>query len=216
MTDSTHCPLCNATTSRLFFRDKRREYLRCEVCALVFVPPEFYLSRDAERAEYDKHENEVDDEAYRRFLSRLFVPMNSSLVAQAQGLDFGCGPGPALASMFTEAGHCMSLYDYFYQADTKVLAKHYDFISATEVVEHLHKPGLELLRLWKMLVPGGTLGLMTKLVLGKEAFSTWHYKNDPTHVCFFSRQTWHWWAREVGAQLSFPASDVILLGKGGA
>ena len=46
-----------------------------------------------------------------------------------------------------------------------------------------------------------------------EAFARWHYKNDPTHVCFFSRDTWLWWARQYGAQLQFKDADVIVLAK---
>jgi hypothetical protein len=213
MTDNTHCPLCNATGSRDFFADARRTYLRCSACALVYVPPEFYLSAADERAEYDKHENNVTDQGYRKFLSRLFIPLNESLSEASQGLDFGCGPGPALAAMFRESGHTMALYDPFYAPDSSVLNGSYDFISATEVVEHLHLPGDELSRLWRLLAAGGTLGVMTKLVLDRQAFSRWHYKNDPTHVCFFSRQTWQWWAKKYGARLSFAAADVILLGK---
>jgi hypothetical protein len=211
MTDSTHCPLCNATASQPFFADARRTYLRCGVCALVFVPAEFHLSAEEEHAEYDKHENDVDDEGYRRFLSRLFVPLNETLGEASQGLDFGCGPGPALAAMFREAGHTVALYDPFYAPDTSVLNGNYDFISATEVVEHLYLPGHELSRLWRILSVGGTLGVMTKLVIDLEAFSRWHYKNDPTHVCFFSRQTWQWWAQQHGARLTFAAADVVLL-----
>jgi 2-polyprenyl-3-methyl-5-hydroxy-6-metoxy-1,4-benzoquinol methylase len=177
----------------------------------VFVPSTYYLDRAAERAEYDLHRNTVDDPGYRAFLSRLALPLIACLAPGSSGLDFGCGPGPALAAMLREAGHRVSLYDSFYQPERSVLDLRYDFICATEVVEHLHQPGAELSRLWSLLKPGGVLGIMTKLVRGREAFAGWHYKNDPTHVCFFSEQTWHWWAREHGARLEIIGADVILL-----
>lgn len=185
--------------------------MRCCRCALVFVPPHSYLDRSAERAEYDLHCNEVDDPGYRAFLSRLAVPLLARLAPGASGLDFGCGPGPALAAMLREAGHQVSLYDIFYQADARVFDTTYDFVCATEVVEHLHQPGTELARLWSLLEPAGVLAIMTKLVRDREAFAAWHYKNDPTHVCFFSEQTWHWWAQEQGAQVELIGADVILL-----
>jgi hypothetical protein len=178
---------------------------------LVFVPPAYYLDRAAERAEYDLHCNALDDPGYRAFLSRLALPLVARLAPGSCGLDFGCGAGPALAAMLREAGHEVSLYDTFYQPERSVLNRRYDFICATEVVEHLHQPGVELARLWSLLHSGGVLGIMTKLVLGSEAFAGWHYKNDPTHVCFFSEQTWHWWAREHGAGLEFIGADVMLL-----
>jgi hypothetical protein len=53
---------------------------------------------------------------------------------------------------------------------------------------------------------------MTKLAQDPAAFAAWHYKNDPTHVCFFSVETWQWWARERDASLEIHGADVILLG----
>lgn len=213
MNAPAYCPLCGSAATGPWHRDQRRDYRRCKRCALVFVPPAFHLDPQRERAEYDLHQNAVDDPGYRRFLSRLFEPLAARLPDRAEGLDFGCGPGPALAAMFREAGHRVALYDLFYHPDATPLARDYDFICATEVVEHLHRPGGELERLWRCLRPGGVLGVMTKLVRDREAFATWHYKNDPTHVCFFSRATWRWWAQQRGAALTFEGADVILLAK---
>lgn len=213
MNGETHCPFCRSDIVEPFWVDRRRCYLRCRRCALVYVPPEYYLSPERERREYELHENAVDDPGYRRFLGRLFDVMLPKLGSSSHGLDFGCGPGPALAAMFREAGHHMALYDHFFAPDETVWSTSYDFICATEVVEHLHAPGVELDRLWSQLKPGGLLGVMTKLVIDRDAFSRWHYKNDLTHVCFFSRQTWRWWAKRLGAELRFAGSDVILFAK---
>tara|TARA_R110002110_G_C13470513_1_gene720815 strand:- start:52918 stop:53562 length:645 start_codon:yes stop_codon:yes gene_type:complete len=214
MLGETHCPLCDSTDSAAYARDRRREYLQCQRCDLVYVPPAYYLAREAELAEYQLHENTVHDAGYRRFLSRLAQPLVERLPAGARGLDFGCGPGPALAQMLREQGFEVALYDPFFAPDERPFEQVFDFICATEVVEHLHRPGWELQRLWSLLAQGGWLGVMTKLVLGQEAFARWHYKNDPTHVCFFSRTTWQWWAQANNAELVFVGSDVMLLGKG--
>jgi hypothetical protein len=207
------CPLCGDTDSAFFHRDQRREYLRCGECALVFVPPEFHLDAAAERTEYELHHNDPQDAGYRRFLGRLAQPLSAQLAPGSRGLDFGCGPGPTLSLMLAEQGHSMRLYDPYFAPDSRVFETHWDFITATEVAEHLYRPGLELARLWSCLVPGGVLGLMTKLVLDREAFSRWHYKNDPTHVCFFMRASFVWLGAQWQAEVSFPAQDVILLGK---
>jgi SAM-dependent methyltransferase len=212
MGEGMHCPLCAGEATVPFHEDRRRPYLRCGDCALVFVPPAWHLDRQAERAEYDLHRNRVDDPAYRAFLSRLAQPLAARLARGARGLDFGCGPAPALACMLREAGFEVRLYDSFYRPDPGALQGHYDFICTTEVVEHLHRPGRELARLWALLDPGGWLGVMTKLVRSPGAFAAWHYKNDPTHVCFFSEETWQWWARKRGACLEIIGADVILLG----
>ncbi|TGD74280.1 class I SAM-dependent methyltransferase [Mangrovimicrobium sediminis] len=211
MSDTLRCPLCDGQALLPFHRDRRREYLRCGRCALVCVPPRYHLDAAREKAEYDLHRNAPDDAGYRRFLGRLAQPLLAHLPPAARGLDFGCGPGPALAAMLEEAGHSVALYDPFYFPESAALERRYQFITATEVVEHLRAPGQELARLWGLLEPGGVFGIMTKLVLDADAFANWHYKNDPTHICFFSEQTWQWWAGEYGARLQRHGADVMLL-----
>ncbi len=207
------CPLCASADSALYHRDARREYHRCRRCTLVFVPPAFRLDPETERAVYDQHENSPEDPGYRRFLSRLFEPLQARLEPGASGLDFGAGPGPTLSVMFEEAGHRMAIYDPFYAPDASVLEAEYDFITATEVAEHLFAPGKELARLAALLRPGGWLGLMTKRVTDHAAFTRWHYILDPTHVSFFSEATFRWLADELGMSVEFPAADVALLHK---
>ena len=213
MPEPVTCPLCGSAQTRHFHSDSKRHYHRCAVCDLVFVPERFFLPMADEKALYDMHENNPQDAAYRGFLSRLFEPMLERIPENGCGLDFGCGPEPALAHMLEQAGCRVALYDSFYRTDKDVLHQEYDFICATELVEHLHWPGEVLTQLWSLLRPGGWLGVMTKLVLDAEAFSRWHYKNDPTHVCFFSEATWRWWADEHGAVLERRGADVILLQK---
>ena len=208
------CPLCHALNiNKDYYQDSRRSFYACPTCQLVFVPPDQSLSADAEKRAYDLHHNSPDDPAYRKFLSRLFIPMNQRLAPGSHGLDFGSGPGPTLSMMFEEAGHSVTLYDYFYANDQSVLQQQYDFITASEVVEHLHEPRHELDRLWNILKPGGTLGIMTKRVLNREAFAKWHYKNDLTHVCFFSESTFGWLAVQWQAELTIEGNDVVLFKK---
>ena len=54
---------------------------------------------------------------------------------------------------------------------------------------------------------------MTKRVLNKEAFTKWHYIQDPTHVCFWSETTFKWVAEKWRASVEFPQADVVLLQK---
>lgn len=207
------CPLCRSAGGSLFHRDERRTYWRCADCLLVFVPPEFFLSAEEERAHYDWHENDPRDARYRAFLSRLFDPLVAQLNPGSIGLDFGSGPGPTLSVMLAEAGHQVALYDPFYAPDPGVFDRSYDFITASEVVEHLHQPQRELDRLWGCLKPGGTLGVMTKLVRDQAAFRSWHYIHDPTHVCFYSEPTLQWLADSWQAELARIGDDVALFSK---
>lgn len=209
------CPLCDCPHSSDYFRDKKRSYRQCELCQLVFVPTAERLSAAQEKAQYDLHENNPQDPAYRRFLSRLFIPMLEKLQPGSKGLDFGCGPGPALAMMFSEAGFDVNVYDPYYAPQTDVLHQRYDFITSTEVLEHLFFPGSVLQQLMACLKPGACFGFMTKLVTDELAFADWHYKNDPTHVCFWSRHTFQWLVRKHHYAVEFIDTDVIFLQKPG-
>ncbi|WNO10901.1 class I SAM-dependent methyltransferase [Teredinibacter sp. KSP-S5-2] len=198
-----YCPLCRGLELVDFHQDKKRCYRQCVRCHLVFVPSEYHLNLDAEKGEYDKHQNSPDDNGYRVFLGRLFHPLNQLLRSNSIGLDFGCGPGPTLSVMFEERGHRVTLYDKFYYPDNSALTTtQYDFITATEVVEHLAQPWETFRLLWSILDSGGHLGLMTKLVESPERFSQWHYKNDPTHISFYSWETLLWLMEALQRQFS--------------
>lgn len=207
------CPLCSALSVAHYHSDKRRDYLQCQQCQLVFVPREQRLNADAEKRIYDLHINDPNDAGYRRFLSRLVTPLTERIESQSKGLDFGCGPGPTLSLMLEEQGYSMALYDLYYYPELSVLNCQYDFITATEVIEHLYEPNLVWQQWLSRLKPFGWLGLMTKLVIDVEAFKTWHYKNDQTHVVFFSRATFMYLAQRDNLEFEFIGNDVILLRK---
>ena len=207
------CPLCSYRLCSEYFQDKRRQYFQCQRCYLVFVNPRQRLTAAQEKSEYDLHQNNADDPAYRTFLSRLSNPMLERINTGDAGLDFGCGPGPTLSLMFTELGFDMEIYDVFYFDNQAVLEGRYEFITATEVLEHLFEPGMEIERLWRLLVEGGRFGVMTKLLTSLESFSRWHYKNDQTHVCFYSRETFQWLSKHLDAGLEFIGKDTIILSK---
>lgn len=213
MMPNTDCPLCRSKDVEPFFEDKKRIYLNCLFCKLVFVPKSYWLTPEEEKTVYDLHRNDVQDPGYRRFLSRMSAPLLKKLGPNLKGMDFGCGPGPALADMMEEAGHEMRLFDPFYHDMPSVLSGQYDFICATEVVEHLKDPHQEFHTLFNILKPGGWLGIMTKQVIDRDAFSRWHYIRDLTHICFYSPQTFEYLARRFNAALDFVGNDVILLHK---
>lgn len=209
--DNSTCPLCNSHETRHFHRDRQRDYRRCAQCWLVYVDSSQHLSPDAEKAIYDLHQNRSNDAGYLNFLSRLALPLTGLLPPGSEGLDYGCGPGPALAGLLEGYGHRVKLYDPFYANHRAHLQQQYDFVTCTEVIEHFREPGREFARLFGLIRPGGWLGIMTKLVIDADAFSRWHYKNDPTHIAFFSRPTLTGLAERYDCAIEFIGSDVIIL-----
>ena len=92
------CPLCCAADAyELPVAGKL--YHRCRACELVWLDAAEHLDPAREKAVYDGHDNQVDDPRYRQFLQRAFGEVLSRLPPPASGLDFGCGPGPALIAM---------------------------------------------------------------------------------------------------------------------
>ncbi|BBN83077.1 methyltransferase [Pseudoalteromonas sp. A25] len=179
----------------------------------MFVDASEHLTAQQEKEIYDSHENDLADLGYRRFLSRVSEPLLARLEAPSSGLDFGCGPGPLLAKMLKEAGHEVALYDLYYANKPEVLTGQYDFITCTEVIEHIAEPEKVLTQLFSLLKPGAPLVLMTKLVIDRERFRTWHYKNDLTHIAFFSRKTFDYVAQIYDSEVEFIGNDVIVLTK---
>ena len=193
--------------------DRCRPYFSCGHCRLIFVPPAYHVSPNQEKDHYDQHENNSEDPGYRTFLNQLAGPLHERLRPKSSGLDFGAGPGPTLSLMLQESGHTLSIYDPFYAYNPALLERTYDFITATEVAEHLHHPGVELDHLWARLKADGILGIMTQLTPSDRPFLDWYYIKDPTHVCFFSRETWAWLSARWGAEIIYLEKNVVMFRK---
>ncbi|HMB11641.1 methyltransferase domain-containing protein [Saliniramus sp.] len=212
---SPPCPLCRSESAQGFVTVAGRDYYRCPLCALRFLDPAHHPDRETERACYALHENNPEDPRYRAFLARLAAPLLAELSPDASGLDYGSGPGPALAAMLREAGHRVALYDPLFAPDTGALQTTYDFVTCTETAEHFHDPASEFARLDALLRPGGLLGLMTIFQNDDARFASWHYRRDPTHVVFYREETMHWIANRFGWHCTIPRPDVVLMRKPG-
>jgi len=207
------CQLCNSNLTESFHRDSYREYLKCGNCDFVFVPKIYHLSEKDERARYDSHNNDPADDRYRNFLSQLLSPLQEKIPKIANGLDFGSGPGPTLSLMLEECGHSVDLYDKFYAMNDDVFDRQYDFITASEVVEHLRQPLTELSRLMGLLKSNGVLAIMTQILTPKIDFEQWYYKKDPSHIGFFSEKTLNHLAEKWQAELYVISERVVIFKK---
>lgn len=210
-TTSLVCPVCEQADTEAFVQIEKRQYWRCGVCEARFLDPAARLDAASEHRHYLNHENEVNDPGYRRFLSKLSEPLLAVLPVGSVGLDYGCGPGPALGAMMVERGHSISYYDPFFAPAADVLLRQYDFVTCSEVIEHFHDPAAEFRRLCALVRPGGWLGLMTCFQTDDARFAAWHYPKDPTHVVFYRETTLRWLAQAAGWSCQIPHKDVALL-----
>ena len=185
------CPLCGAPGpfERVVDIRKRRHCL-CGRCRLIFVEDAFLPAPAAEKLRYAQHRCGLDDVRYVEFLRQAIDPVLPRLSPGMRGLDYGCGHTPTLCLLLGQAGLRCENYDPFFFPEAP--AGPFDFLFATEVVEHFHRPAADWARMAGLLRPGGLLVAMTAPWETLETFRTWGYASDGTHVCFYHRQTLEW------------------------
>lgn len=209
------CRVCRNSELGRFACIDGKDYWHCNSCEAVFLDEACLPNRVDEHTHYCRHENDVNNPRYRAFVSRLGDPLLQHLKPGSEGLDYGCGPGPALAAILCEHGHAVSLYDPFFHTSIAALARQYDFVICCEVAEHFHQPHVEFARLDKLLRPGGFLGLMTSFRANDRPFANWHYRHDPTHVVFYREATLRSIAARFGWTCEVPRKDVAIMRKPG-
>lgn len=210
-----HCPLCQTAAPQLFYRQPKppnegRQYWQCSHCELIFVPAEFQLDAAAEKAIYDHHQNNPEDAGYRAFLSQTLNPLVELLPPAAEGLDFGCGPGPTLSLMLEEAGFGCANYDIYYANDPDKLTRTYDFVTCTEVVEHVSQPQQVIDQLVRLLRPKGVLAVMTRSLETATDFANWGYRKDATHITFYGNKTFAWIAQNWQLKVLFQDERTVI------
>ena len=212
------CTLCDSHETAEFFSHSPkcfgervlRKFYRCSVCFLIFLDPNLRLNPETEKKRYAEHENDITQPGYRKFLEQLWGPLNQRLSSGAEGLDFGCGPLPAMTTLAEEDGRRLYSYDAYFNPSDELLRRNYDFIVCSEVAEHLYHPGETFQVLSHCLKPGGTLGVMTWILKDESQFPDWGYHHDQTHVSFFQPKTLQWMAARWGWSLEMVSDRVAL------
>lgn len=208
------CPLCSTDTILDYANIGGIDYFQCESCEFIFQARNQLLSPEAELAQYELHENSFEDQDYRKFLSRLSGPLSERLSEGDRGIDYGCGPAPVLADIFSKLGFPTEVYDPFYAKDVSVLGRRYKFVTCTEVAEHFYEPNKEFTQMFSLLESGGFLGVMTRFPPRKLDFPKWHYHRDPTHVSFYSERSFQFIANRFEATIDLiQAPDIVIFRK---
>lgn len=181
------CPLCHSA-SPIYMGD----FFSCGACGGIFRGEHSYLTPSAEKRRYEAHNNDINDARYQQFVAPITEAVLSSYSPKHQGLDFGAGTGPIISHLLQEQGYQIKQYDPFFHNYPELLLDTYDYIACCEVIEHFQHPDQEFRLLKKLLKPRGSLFCMTHLYEPDTDFENWYYKNDPTHVFIYQRQTLYW------------------------
>lgn len=192
-----NCILCHSILEKPFHIEKQHRFFDCAQCGSIVRGIESFPDKNAEKERYEIHINDVNDPRYQSFVSPITQAVQKDFLPQDSiGLDFGAGTGPVITKVLRDNGYMVNMYDPFFHPDTAVLNQTYDFIACCEVIEHFHKPDKEFQLLKSLLKPGGKLYCMTDIFRKPNEFGKWYYKNDPTHVIFYTEKSLHWIQKE--------------------
>ncbi|MEJ2497326.1 MAG: class I SAM-dependent methyltransferase [Sulfurovaceae bacterium] len=190
-----HCILCGSTS--MAWKLSNRFY-HCDICDCIMKPKSSFLTKNEEKGRYDLHKNDANECGYRAFVSPVVERIKKEQSCDAKGLDFGSGRDSAVVTQLQEVGYDIKSYDPYYFPDEEVLKRRYDYISCTEVIEHFYRPQKEFQRLKDMLQEDGALYIMTEIYSEDNDFKNWYYKEDPTHVIFYTKKSFEWIKEHYG------------------
>lgn len=195
------CPICNDNNQ--ITELETPTFFACVNCGFWYKNPMSHLSSSDEKARYQQHENTIENKGYvamfERFLNTAVLPF----VVRGKVLDFGCGPVPVLAKLLKNEGFDVDVYDPYFYPNRGFECQQYDLITCTETCEHFNYP-LEAFELMaSLLKPEGKIALQTEFIPDIKKFAGWYYKNDPTHVGFYSRKVFEFIAEKLGLTILF-------------
>lgn len=206
------CSLCGSETI-LYSEIRDRIYYSCVECKGILLHPSCFLPREAEKERYQLHQNDVTDSGYQKFVFPITQSILKEYSKHHKGLDFGSGTNSATSYVLKKNEYDVALYDPFFNKNTNTLAVQYDYIICCEVMEHFYNPAKEFQLLDSVLKPKGNLYCKTKLYNPKIDFNSWWYKNDATHVFFYSSKTLMWIKNKFNFNFLSYSDDLIVFKK---
>jgi SAM-dependent methyltransferase len=197
------CKICSSITERIENIKKSIIYYKCKKCDFIFIDEESIYSPEKEELRYLKHNNTLSNpgyvEMFENFIEKYIVCYNNKIKSI---LDFGCGSVPVLAKLLKDRGFIVDIYDKYFFPEKEYLNKRYDLIVLSEVIEHLKNPLKELKHLKGFLNKDGKFIIMTLFHTGnKNEFLKWWYKEDFTHISFFSQKTFKYLTKLLNMKL---------------
>lgn len=209
------CKLCGSDDCTLFASDKHRNYLYCTTCALIFVPASQWVPIEKERKRYQLHHNSADNDDYRNYLCSC-IPLLRRIPCQNPViLDFGSGAEAVLTDILNQEGFSCHAYDPLFSVGLSSLQQQYDIVILWEVLEHVRDLNKEIELIRRLMRPEAALLIRTELWRhsSSDAFESWWYTKDCTHINFFSLLTIEIIAQRLGKKIYFCDSlHIIIMG----
>lgn len=191
------CPLCFGE-SISYYKNKTQHFFQCQTCLGIFRNSKEFLNKIEEKKRYQHHKNNINDLGYIKFAGPIITTVKKLCNTNHKGLDFGAGHTPVISEILKADHYQIEVYDPLFYDDQSLLNKQYDFITSCEVIEHFYDPIKEFTLLSKLLKTGGKLICMTMIYDESIDFGSWFYKNEPTHVFIYQKETFLWIKQHFG------------------
>lgn len=165
------------------------------------VNSEFFLNSKVQKERYELHKNTLQDSGYKRFLEKFanttlnFYKELKDFSLLQNILDYGSGPEPALLELLEEykskgiLDNSVELkgWDPYFNKNYIIEKNNADLVLCLEVAEHFENPLDGFRGLSDACKQNGLIAVQTMITKEhQEEFSKWWYKEDSTHVTFYS------------------------------
>lgn len=206
------CKLCGKTAVSLM-KPEFPVYYHCNQCDLIFIDEAFHVNADDELKRYKQHNNSGENKGYVNYLRDFLKAAEIDSIDNVKSaLDFGCGPEPVLKTLLLETGiDNVDVYDPYFFPDRIFKGKKYGLITCTEVLEHLKDPFAAISLLHSLLSEKGILAIKTLFHTTSNHFDKWWYRNDTTHICFYSAKTFNWMSFNFGFKINILDDNSICI-----
>lgn len=219
------CVFCNSTEITSY-KIKNRDYFFCNDCGGISVNPLNFVSEQKQKERYSFHNNTLENVGYRRFLESFINPVLSFInknkkEEKGNFFDFGSGPQPCLCFLLDELKNTGKIradtqiyYWDKYFSDKKTIVP-CDYVTCLEVVEHFEHPQESFVDLANCAKDDGYIFVGTMILTNDlkkiENFAYWWYKEDCTHVSFYSLESICCCAKKAGLNFIEKLNDRIVV-----
>lgn len=186
-------------------------------------------------SEYDK----ILDSIVNLIILQNCINSKVSITNELNHLDYGCGKYPNLSNLLqwnfkvfnAATKNSISVnsnnYDKYYHNNPEYVDNSnnikFDLITTIEVVEHFREPLKEFELFSQLLDKNANMVVMTEFIpknildnihnieFVKSEFANWWYKNDITHICFYSSKTFEVIAEKFQLEIDFNNRNKVLV-----
>ncbi len=231
------CPFCN-NDSFIEENIQNKRYLQCVPsnsnvgCGGFFLYPDFFAQLNEQKERYMLHTNSLgaksETNGYRKYLEKFLATVldyekTKVLNGEVRRLfDYGSGPSPALVELLGEYSRDLAFvneveikhWDPFFYPEGDFFSNGADIVFCLEVIEHFENPIEGFQGLARACSYGGLVAVKTMIAPSTfEQFAKWWYKDDFTHVSFYTNESVEHCARRVGLIFEKELDGVLFLRK---